>query len=167
MTDALIRRALDLAQVRSGDPIPKFAWLALGSHARREAVPSSDLYSGIVWADTSDGDVPQTLAHETLETLTATGVKSDAHGLTATGSLVANAARDWRRNITTWLDEPAEDNAVMALSIVLDHRRSTAPHTRSRPSAICAPSTFDLTSCACCSDSPSPSGHRPASSGTS
>ena len=24
---------------------------------------------------------------------------------------MANAARDWRRNITTWLDDPAEDNA--------------------------------------------------------
>ena len=127
VTDALIRRALDLAEARFGGPTPDFAWLALGSHARREAVPSSDLDSGIVWADTSDGDAPQALAHEALETLAATGVRSDAHGLTATGSLVANAACDWRRNITTWLDEPAEDNAVMALSIVLDHRTIHGP----------------------------------------
>ena len=127
VTDALIRRALDLAEARSGGPTPDVAWLALGSHARREAVPSSDLDSGIVWADTSDGVAPQALAHETLETLAATGVRSDAHGLTATGSLVANAARDWRRNVTKWLDEPAEDNAVMALSIVLDHRTIHGP----------------------------------------
>ena len=127
VTDALIRRALDLAEARFGGPTPDFAWLALGSHARREAVPSSDLDSGIVWADTSDGDAPQVLAHETLETLTATGVRSDTHGLTATGSLVANSARDWRRNVTTWLAEPAADNAVMALSIVLDHRTIHGP----------------------------------------
>ena len=40
---------------------------------------------------------------------------------------MANAARDWQRNIRTWLDEPAEDNALMALSIVLDHRTVHGP----------------------------------------
>ena len=41
-----MRRLLELAVV--GPPVP-FAWLALGSIARREAVPSSDIDSALVW----------------------------------------------------------------------------------------------------------------------
>jgi CBS domain-containing protein len=127
VADALVRRAIELVEARSEASTPEFAWLALGSHARREAVPSSDVDSGLVWADATDGEAPQALAREALETLAATGVRSDTHGLTATGALVADAARDWQRKIRTWLDEPAEGNAVMALSIVLDHRTVHGP----------------------------------------
>ncbi|HEX5856738.1 MAG TPA: putative nucleotidyltransferase substrate binding domain-containing protein [Microbacterium sp.] len=127
VADALVRRAIELVEARSGASTAEFAWLALGSHARREAVPSSDVDSGLVWADATDGGAAEALAREALETLAATGVRSDSHGLTATGSLVANAAGDWQRNIRTWLDEPTENNAVMALSIVLDHRTVHGP----------------------------------------
>jgi CBS domain-containing protein len=127
VADALVRRAVELAAACSGTPAAGIAWLALGSHARREAVPSSDLDSGLVWADAADGEAPQALARAALATLEAAGMRPDSHGLTATGSLVANAAGGWQRNIRTWLDEPGEDNAVMALSIVLDHRTVLGP----------------------------------------
>jgi signal-transduction protein with cAMP-binding, CBS, and nucleotidyltransferase domain len=51
--DALTRRLLELEQERLASsgaaPLPKFAWLAMGSQARREALPSSDVDSAIVW----------------------------------------------------------------------------------------------------------------------
>ena len=72
VADALIRRALELAEARFEAPTPDFAWLALGSHARREAVPSSDLDSGHRVGRLERRDVPQTLARETLETLPTT-----------------------------------------------------------------------------------------------
>ena len=127
VADALVRRTIELVVARSEAPAEEFVWLALGSHARREAVPSSDVDSGLVWADATDGEATQALARDVLETLAATGVRSDTHGLTATGSAVANAARDWQRNIKAWLDEPADDKALMALSIVLDHRTVHGP----------------------------------------
>ncbi len=49
--DALTRRLLKLALDRRGDVGAEFAWLALGSQARREALPSSDVDSAIVWFD--------------------------------------------------------------------------------------------------------------------
>ena len=49
--DGLTRRALELELGRQPDaaaPV-EFAWLALGSQARREALPSSDVDSAVVW----------------------------------------------------------------------------------------------------------------------
>jgi CBS domain-containing protein len=125
VADALIRRTIELALERAEDPDAGFAWLALGSHARREAVPSSDIDSGIVW--TGDEDQPRALAGEVLETLRATGWESDSHGLTAAGPLVAHSVAEWERSIAGWLDKPAENNALVALSVVLDHRTVYGP----------------------------------------
>src|SRR4051794_34748131 len=52
VADALVRRLLDLAVAEAGEPPAPFAWLALGSLARREGVPSSDVDCAIAW----DGD---------------------------------------------------------------------------------------------------------------
>ena len=49
--DALTRRLLQLALDRREGVGGEFAWLALGSQARREALPSSDVDSAIVWFD--------------------------------------------------------------------------------------------------------------------
>ncbi len=51
--DALIRRMIEIAIERIGPPPAEFAWLALGSDGRREAVPSSDVDSGMAWEDGS------------------------------------------------------------------------------------------------------------------
>ena len=55
VADALVRRLIDLAVADEGEPPAPFAWLALGSIARREAVPSSDVDCAIAW-DGDDGD---------------------------------------------------------------------------------------------------------------
>ena len=50
--DALTRRLVELAVRDAGPPPVPFTWFALGSLARREAVPSSDVDSAVAW----DGD---------------------------------------------------------------------------------------------------------------
>ena len=56
VVDALTRRLLELdGRPQVGAPITDFAWLALGSQARREPLPSSDIDSAIVWF----GDPPR------------------------------------------------------------------------------------------------------------
>ena len=53
--DALTRRLAELA-VRDACPPPvPFTWFALGSLARREAVPSSDVDSALAWEDAGNG----------------------------------------------------------------------------------------------------------------
>ena len=51
VVETLIRRMVELAVEAAGPPPTEFAWLSLGSHGRREAVPSSDVDSGMVWDD--------------------------------------------------------------------------------------------------------------------
>jgi CBS domain-containing protein len=53
--DALTRRLVELAVRDAGDPPVPFTWFALGSLARREAVPSSDVDSALAWGDESGG----------------------------------------------------------------------------------------------------------------
>src|SRR5919204_5280038 len=123
VVDALIRRAIELAAATKGPPPAEFAWLSLGSHGRREGVPSSDLDSGMVWADEGDADPApymQAVGHEVVATLAATGWESDTHGVTASSEISARSVADWQRNVKHWLDHPGEENVLMALSIVLD-----------------------------------------------
>jgi CBS domain-containing protein len=47
--------------------------------------------------------------------------------VTASGSITADSAAAWRRKLARWLDEPGDDNVLMALSIVLDGRAAYGP----------------------------------------
>jgi CBS domain-containing protein len=128
--DALVRRAIELAVEAHGPPPQEFAWLSLGSLGRREAVPSSDVDSGMVWTD-GDGADPAPYMHaigeQVIETLAATGWQSDTHGVTASGTVSARSASDWRQSIRQWLDEPVGDKVPMVISILLDSRTAYGP----------------------------------------
>jgi CBS domain-containing protein len=125
VVDALIRRGIELTVAIKGPPPAEFAWLSLGSHGRREGVPSSDLDSGMVWASDGEADPApymQVVGDEVVATLAATGWESDTHGVTASGPISARSVTDWQRNVKHWLDHPHEENVLMALSILLDSR---------------------------------------------
>ncbi len=124
VVEALVRRMVQLVEQAAGPPPAEFAWLWLGSHGRREAAPSSDLDSGLVWED-GGGDAATTYMHRMAEQvgdlLAATGFKSDAHGMTAAGSVMVHPAGEWRETIHSWLDAGTNE-ALMAISILLDGR---------------------------------------------
>jgi len=130
VVDALTRRAIELAIASFGPPPAEFAWLSLGSHGRREGVPSSDIDSGLVWGEGEGSDPAgymHTVADQVIETLAAAGWQSDAHGVTASGSVSARSAGDWQRTIRHWLDHPLEDKVLLAISILLDSRTVYGP----------------------------------------
>jgi CBS domain-containing protein len=124
VVEALVRRMIDLFGETAGPPPAEFAWLWLGSHGRREVAPSSDIDSGLVWDD-GGGEPARAymygLAEQLGGLLAATGFKSDPHGLTPSGSLMAQPAGEWHETVKGWLDKPT-DETVMALSILLDGR---------------------------------------------
>jgi CBS domain-containing protein len=130
VVDALIRRGIELATATNGPAPAEFAWLSLGSHGRREGVPSSDIDSGMVWADdgkTDPAPYMHAVADDVVATLAATGWESDTHGVTASGPISARSVADWRRNVKHWLDHPHEENVLMALAIILDGRAVYGP----------------------------------------
>jgi CBS domain-containing protein len=66
VTDALIRRMIELAIETEGPPPAEFSWMALGSHGRREPVPSSDVDSGMAWRDAPENDPLSSAASRSL-----------------------------------------------------------------------------------------------------
>jgi CBS domain-containing protein len=123
VADALIRRMIELAIESQGPPPADFAWMTLGSHGRREPVPSSDVDSGMAW---SDGDEPggymHALAEEVAACVEVVGWRLDPHGVTATGAFSASSIDDWRHAIRTWLERPSDNRVLIATSILLDGR---------------------------------------------
>jgi CBS domain-containing protein len=130
---------IELTVADRGEPPAELGWLSLGSFGRREAVPSSDLDSGMVWDDGSEGDTAGYM-HGVAETvvgeLTAMGWKPDPHGVTATGVMSASSITEWRRSIGKWLAGPASEPKLVAISIVLDARTIYGPSTGLDPPAL-------------------------------
>jgi CBS domain-containing protein len=129
VVEALVRRMVELVTEGAGPAPSRFAWLSLGSHGRREAAPSSDVDSGLVWVQdgrTNAAAYMHGIAERVADLLAATGLRSDAHGVTASGSVMARPAGEWREAIRGWLDKPTHE-AVMAVSILLDGRSIDGP----------------------------------------
>jgi CBS domain-containing protein len=126
VADALVRRLLDLAVAAEGEPPAPFAWLALGSLARREGVPSSDVDCALAWdGDDSDGptrDYMRRVATQVLDGLDACGLPADPKGATAAHPLFARSLDAWGAAISGWFDDPTQEKALILVSIVGDNR---------------------------------------------
>jgi CBS domain-containing protein len=123
--DAVIRRLIELEIAQLGPPPTEIGWLSLGSFGRREAVPSSDLDSGMVWSAAGEPrprSYMERLAGEVVGELAEMGWRPDAHGVTATGAMSASSIEDWREAIADWLSPPISEKELVAISIVLDAR---------------------------------------------
>ena len=131
VSDALTRRALEFAVSELGEaPVP-FAWLALGSQARREAVPSSDLDSAVVFLKGDDPAVSvdevtrpyfARLAQRTTEVLVACGFHPDTHRASASDPLFVRSLESWQAAGRSWLEDPTQDKALVLTSVLVDSR---------------------------------------------
>jgi CBS domain-containing protein len=124
--DALVRRLVDLAAAELGpSPVP-FAWLALGSLARRETLPSSDVDSALAWrgedGDPAIRDHALAVARRVDEGLVACGFRPDAKGTTAAHPLLVRSLESWRRAARSWLEDPTQAQALILVSVVVDSR---------------------------------------------
>ncbi len=124
--DALARRLIELA-VAAADPVPgEFSWLALGSQARREATPASDVDSAIVWY----GDVREEVVRPYLHALAGNvaaglaecGISVDSHGATASNVLFVRSIESWRRVARDWIEHPTREQALILVSVLVDSR---------------------------------------------
>jgi CBS domain-containing protein len=124
--DALVRRLLELSIEELGTPPCPFTWLALGSMGRREAVPSSDVDSALIWDGDEEDDrasrYMQALGSRVVEELSAYGFPADRHGATAGGALFDQASDGLRRMIRNCIANPEQEKALTFLSLLLDAR---------------------------------------------
>jgi CBS domain-containing protein len=131
--DALTRRVLELTLTESDGVGAQFAWLALGSQARREAVPSSDVDSAIVWFGAPDeGEVKPRLLRVTrtvVERLEACGLPADEHGATASDPRFVRSLASWQRAARSLIEDPTQEKALVLVSVLVDNRPVWGIHT--------------------------------------
>lgn len=126
VADALTRRALDLAIEEVGAAPVRFSWLALGSQARREALPSSDLDSAVAWVD--DGDEAPIRAFlgavtaRATETLLRCGFRPDEHMASASTDLFVRPLSQWRNAAHSFLADPTQEKSLILTSVLVDSR---------------------------------------------
>ena len=126
--DALTRRLVELAVAGAGPPPAPFTWFALGSLARREAVPSSDVDSALAWQDdrrpgrAEAGDYMARVARPVDDGLRACGMRPDPHGASAANPLFARSLASWRAAARSLSEDPAREQALILLSLITDSR---------------------------------------------
>ena len=133
VVDALTRRLIDLAVADVGPLAVPFAWLALGSVARREATPGSDVESAIALQGDAHGD--EVLEHALAISrrveagLLACGLTPDEKGTTAANPLLVRSLASWQRAARSWLEDPTQEQALILVSVVVDSRTVWGLHT--------------------------------------
>ncbi len=122
--DSLVRRALELALAEGSGDQSGFVWLTLGSIARREAVPSSDVDSALAWRDdmSSASEQMRAIARRTHEILDGCGLPSDRNGAVAYEPLFSRSRSDWSAAAQRWLDDPLHGQGLMMSSLMIDGR---------------------------------------------
>jgi CBS domain-containing protein len=124
--DALTRRLIELAVAEAGDPPAPFTWFALGSLARREVVPSSDVDSALAWQDSGDaraaGDYVAGVARAVDGGLRACGLRPDEHGASASNPLFARPLSSWRAAARELSEDPTREKALILVSVISDSR---------------------------------------------
>lgn len=123
--DSLVRKALSLALIEADQPFDgAFAWLSLGSVARREAMPSSDVDSALSWRDDLDSQSAElrAVAARTHQILDACGLPADSNGAVASSTLFARSKSQWAAAADGWLDDPLRDRGLILSSLMIDGR---------------------------------------------
>jgi CBS domain-containing protein len=135
--DALTRRLLTLALDRRGGVDAEFAWLALGSQARREALPSSDVDSAIVWFDETEGPENENktrsqlleVAREVTGGMRACGLRTDENGVNADAPPFVRSVTSWQHVAQSWMSDPTQEKALILTSVIVDNRPVWGVHT--------------------------------------
>lgn len=133
VVDAATRRLIELAIAKEGEPPVKFAWLALGSQARRETAPSADVDSAIVWfGDVAEAEIRpylRRIASQVMAGLELCGFPSDEHGASASNPIFMRSLESWRRAGRSWISDPTQEKALILVSVLVDSRPVWGVHT--------------------------------------
>jgi CBS domain-containing protein len=125
MIDAVVRRALELELAEQvGQWRHRFAWLTMGSIARREAMPSSDVDSALSWSDDMNAEKGRftRIAARVHATLDRCCLPSDSNGAVASKPRFARSCSEWSTAAAGWLDDPMKDHGLVMSSLLLDAR---------------------------------------------
>ncbi|HKY51033.1 MAG TPA: DUF294 nucleotidyltransferase-like domain-containing protein [Candidatus Limnocylindria bacterium] len=120
--DRLQRQLLRIAFDELGRAPARFAWIVMGSEARRMQTLRTDQDNGIIWEDGPDVDgYFATLGTWMVNALERCGVPACPGDVMATNQLWRGSESGWRRRFGAWLEEP-EPVALLRALIAFDLR---------------------------------------------
>ena len=127
IVNAILTRILTLSG--SADQPISQSWLILGSVARGEPLPASDVDTAIVWADQpGDGDPSDqitTNAKHILELMERCGLQRCPNGANADNTLFTRSKSAWIEVSSAWLTDPTRAGALLLSSIAADNQPIT------------------------------------------
>lgn len=122
--DAVTTRLLDFAIARHGPAPRAWAWLALGSVARRELTLASDQDNALAYADPANAEVDAyfgRIAQDVNAGLVRAGFGQDISGVVASNTLWRMSESQWVRTFKDCLETPDLSRLVRA-SVSFDFR---------------------------------------------
>jgi CBS domain-containing protein len=127
IVSAILTRVLTLS-CSVDEPVPH-SWLILGSIARGEPLPASDVDTAIVWAD-QRGEVDATdeittNAKRILTLMEQCGLEKCSNGANADNALFSRSRSAWIDISSAWLTDPTRAGALLLSSIAADSQPLT------------------------------------------
>jgi len=122
--DAVTTRLIDFAISRHGPAPRAWAWLALGSVARRELTLASDQDNALAYADPPDPEVDayfENIAQDVNAGLVRAGLGADISGVVAGNRLWRMSESQWVQTFRDCLDSPDLSHLVRA-AVAFDFR---------------------------------------------
>ena len=127
IVSAILTRILTLSG--SVDQPVAHSWLILGSIARGEPLPASDVDTAIVWADQpGDLDASDQItnnAKQILELMEKCGLERCPNGANADNTLFTRSRSAWIEVSSAWLSDPNRAGALLLSSIAADNQPLT------------------------------------------
>jgi CBS domain-containing protein len=119
--DAVVGRLIDFSISRRGPAPVAWAWLDLGSAARRELTLASDQDNALAYASPGHDDYFAQLGADVNDGLASCGIGVDNNGVLAGDRRWRMSRADWLRTFEECLTEPNESHLVRA-SVAFDFR---------------------------------------------
>jgi CBS domain-containing protein len=126
IVDALLRKLVTLHGLDELERPP--SWIVLGSMARREPLPHSDVDTATVWAGPGGDDVRAEYlarAEALLRDMESCGLRRCPQGANAVNPLFARSSDEWAAATQRWLGDPMGNQVLLLSSIVVDSRPLT------------------------------------------
>jgi CBS domain-containing protein len=121
--DTLTARLIDFAIARHGPAPTAWAWLQLGSAARRELTLGSDQENALAYADGADDGYFERLAGDVNDGLARCGFAPDANDVLARNRIWRMSQTSWAQVFEDCLETPVESRLIRA-TVAFDFRHS-------------------------------------------
>jgi CBS domain-containing protein len=125
VVDGVLRRLLHLRAGAGGvaDPGVPTSWLVLGSLARREVLPGSDVDTAVVWDGGEDAaGAVRTAAARVLDDLVSCGLPKCADGANAENPMFSRSLARWRADVAGIVRDPSAEGSLLLATMLADSR---------------------------------------------